>query len=94
MDINEKIELLARLRKGPVELKFTKANGEVRVMRATLEPSRLSESAPPSKNKGGKVGDSSVNDDAEDPRIVVLDLEKKAWRSFNADTVLSARDAN
>jgi hypothetical protein len=55
-------------------------------MRCSLEESILRERAPAIKKPG------TANLDEDDSRIVVLDLDIDQWRSFHADTVISAEE--
>jgi len=59
---------------------FTKANGDERVMRCTLQESVL-----PAQTDI----EEAVQKKASTDSLAVWDLEKNAWRSFRYDTVIS-----
>jgi hypothetical protein len=67
--------LTEQLRNHIVEVKFTKANGELRTMRSTLREDHLLDTV---------GGQSTGNDDS----ITVVDLDKMAWRRFRTDSVV------
>lgn len=64
------------LREHVVEVTFTKANGETRVMNATLMEDRLPETV---------GGNSTANDEV----ITVVDTDLGEWRRFRKDSVNS-----
>lgn len=70
-------QLTEQLRNHIVEVKFTKANGELRTMRSTLREEFLLDT----------VGGMST---ATDDVITVVDLDKNEWRRFRTDSVISA----
>jgi len=81
MDKSEKQKLVEALKKGSVTVSFTKVNtGELRVMPCTLNPKVL-------KANGVSVSIEGQNLDNE--QIVAWALDKNAWRSFLAETVVS-----
>ena len=59
---------------------FTKANGDERVMRCTLQESVL-----PAQTDIEEAVQKKTSTDS----LAVWDLEKNAWRSFRYDTVIS-----
>ena len=61
---------------------FTKANGDERVMRCTLQESVL-----PAQTDI----EEAVQKKASTDSLAVWDLEKNAWRSFRYDTVISVK---
>jgi hypothetical protein len=67
--------LTEQLRNHIVEVKFTKANGEQRVMRSTLREEML-----PDTNGGIST--------ATDDVITVLDVDKNEWRRFRTDSII------
>jgi deoxycytidylate deaminase len=82
MVTSEKQSLIEALKKGSVTVTFTKVNtGEIRVMPCTLNPEVLIANGIDTV----KVESQSPNND----QIVCWALDKDAWRSFNADTVVS-----
>lgn len=60
-----------------VNLKFVKANGELRDMRCTLNEANIPEDKHP-KNSGRTKPEDT---------IAVFDLEKQEWRSFRFDSI-------
>lgn len=82
MVTSEKQLLIEALKKGSVTVTFTKVNsGEIRVMPCTLNPEVLTAN-----------GIDTVTVESQSPtndQIVCWSLDKDAWRSFNADTVVS-----
>ena len=81
MDKSEKQKLVEALKKGSVTVSFTKVNtGELRVMPCTLNPKVL-------KANGVSVSIEGQNLDNE--QIVAWALDKNAWRSFIAETIVS-----
>ncbi len=78
--VYNKSTLLEMLHKRVVNVKFRKLNGDIRVMRCTLNANLL----PPVKNTGG------VQEEAEpNPNLVtVFDLDAADWRSFRLDRIL------
>lgn len=73
--------LIKELSSKVLSVTFTKANGEERVMRCTLQSKYLPESEV-SENKRKK------NDDI----IVVWDVDKDTWRSFRVDSVIAFKE--
>ena len=63
------------------EIRFTKVNGEKRIMHCTL----LSEHLPPATDHEAleEAHKSAINQDV----IAVWDLQVKGWRSFRVDSV-------
>jgi hypothetical protein len=84
-DMYQRDALLNDLRQNVVEIHFTKANGEDRVMRCTLLP--------------GKLPPQYVNEEKEErdfhaknqDTIAVWDIQKGGWRSFRIDSVRYAQ---
>jgi hypothetical protein len=80
MDKNEKQELITALKNGTVQVTFQKVNSdEIRVMPCTLNPIVL-EAHNVKPTIGGITSDSD--------QIPAWSIDKQAWRSFIADTVL------
>lgn len=73
--------LRATLRTGEGTIEFTKANGQHRVMRCTLQEGVV----PPYSEKGTKTKEPSGD------VLAVWDLEKSEWRSFRYDRITSVR---
>lgn len=71
--------LLDHLLYGPVYVKFKKNNGEEREMKCTLKESIIV----PYKTKTGNT--KKFNPDV----LPVWDIDKKEWRSFRYDSILS-----
>ena len=82
------LELLRDKDNGGVYVEFTKVDGTVRKMLCTLAETLIPEDTRP------KVVEDTIIK-AEDPAAPapttcrVYDLEKKAWRSFRLDSILS-----
>lgn len=72
---------LEALRESVATVVFTKANGETRTMRCTLNMGMIPTEMVP--NTDGNV--KKVNEEV----IKVYDLDKEAWRSFRVDSVES-----
>lgn len=64
-----------------LEIEFTKKNGEIRTMKCTHIPSMCA----PTKTEG--AGRTVAHD-----LIVVTDLNKNEWRSFNFDQITSVTE--
>ena len=80
MNKNETANLLKALQKGQVTVTFRKIDtGEIRIMPCTLNPLVL-EAHKVKPTIGGITSDSD--------QIPAWSLDKQAWRSFIADTVL------
>jgi hypothetical protein len=75
-----------QLTKGPCTVVFTKVDGSVRRMPATLHHSLIPEKQIPDD---ALKPDTKVNEDT----VVCFDLEKQAWRSFRVDSVISFEPA-
>lgn len=67
------------LHEGVVEINFTKANGEQRVMLATLHEGLIPVDLQPKGN------DRKKSDEAQ----AVYDVEADGWRSFRWDSIIS-----
>lgn len=75
--------LRGHLRVGPTTVKFTKANGDERVMKATTNFDMIPEEFTPKNDEGKQV-------DKEDIDLIkCFDLEANGWRSFKPSTVKS-----
>ena len=74
-------DLIASLNRGVVTVKFTKEDGSIRVMRCTLVDELM---PPPDPDKKRKSISRST--------VVVWDLDKVAWRSFNYESVIEWHD--
>ena len=83
MSLNKEI-LTSILKENICDVTFTKKDGTERVMKSTLMEEYVKPLLTPSDTNDTKT------ERKENPNQVrVVDLEKKAWRSFNADTVKS-----
>lgn len=81
METSEKQKLIKALEKGSVTVSFTKVNtGELRVMPCTLNPTVL---------EANGITTTVENQSPGNDQIVCWSLDKDAWRSFNANTVVS-----
>ena len=77
----QKSDIVSALQSNICDVKFTKVNGEERLMRCTLKEDLLPEPV---------ASDAEINRNRapNDSVQVVWDLDKKAWRSFRIDSVL------
>lgn len=77
-------KLIENLFKGMIHVNFTKKNGELRYMRCTLVKEDIPE------DKHPKSWDKTEPKEQEKKDIVtVYDIDKKDWRSFRKDSVVS-----
>jgi hypothetical protein len=92
-----KESMLSHLQSGIATVQFTKVNGEKRTMSATLVEKLIEENTT-NKDKNGNVGTNTPDVLAnvkEDKRktnpnlIVCFDLDKKDWRSYRVDSLIS-----
>ena len=74
----QKSDIVSTLKTSICDVKFTKVNGEERLMRCTLKKDMLPEYIDMNDDK--KVNESVVP---------VWDLDKKGWRSFRVDSVIN-----
>lgn len=81
MQITERNNLVKALQQGTVQVIFKKINTEeIRIMPCTLNPDVLKEN-----NVSGSLTKMAPNSD----HYAVWALDKKAWRSFRVETVVS-----
>ena len=80
MEINREM-LVKNLKKMNAEATFTKLNGDVRVIKCTLQESVVPPK--PTSPAASKV----VNPDV----LPVWDTEKEAWRSFRYNTITNVK---
>ena len=76
-----KKDIADKLHASNVNVTFTKVNGEMRVMKCTLQENVV----PAFESKGVKKENDNV--------LSVWDLDKSAWRSFRVDSVKSVEFA-
>jgi hypothetical protein len=81
----DKDTLKEALKKGLVEVTFTKLNGDTRVMTCTLNEDIVPPATKEDPLTQKKVR--AVNEEVQ----VVYDVEKSGWRSFRWDSFVSAR---
>jgi hypothetical protein len=75
--------IIRQLQAGTCTVKFTKKNGEIRVMRATMNSAEIPEDKKPKDPNARTVA-------ATNPSLIkAFDVEKRAWRSFHVDSVIS-----
>lgn len=77
----ERDTVLKDLRANLLEVHFTKANGETRVMRCTLQPHML-----PASYVSEQKEEKTFHKENPDV-IAVWDVEAAGWRSFRIDSV-------
>jgi hypothetical protein len=75
----DKNTIVAAARQGVITVRFTKKNGDERIMKCTL----LSEYLPQQKD----VEEATTMDNPN--LIAVWDVEANGWRSFRIDSVIS-----
>jgi len=77
----QKSDIVSVLQSNVCDVKFTKVNGEERLMRCTLKEDLLPEPV---------ASDAEINRNRapKDSVQVVWDLEKTGWRSFRIDSVI------
>lgn len=73
----EKLSLINALWSGDVVVTFTKKDGSERVMKCTLQESKIPQEYTP------KGTERKVNDNV----LAVFDVENQGWRSFRFDSV-------
>jgi hypothetical protein len=78
----QKPDIVSALQSNICDVKFTKVNGEERLMRCTLKEDLLPEPV---------ASDTEINRNRKPNESVqvVWDLEKTAWRSFRIDSVIN-----
>ena len=74
----QKSDIISMLKTNVCDVRFTKVNGEERLMRCTLNEDRL-----PASVK------SQLQQQDEESVVPVWDLDKKGWRSFRVDSVIN-----
>ena len=77
------------LRTGVQYVKFTKKNGDVRVMKSTLNFDLIPQEFHPKGTDGGAASERMVRNNI----LAVFDLEKMAWRSFGLDSVTDVSES-
>ena len=80
-----KDEIAVLARKEPIQVTFTKANGETRVMNCTLKHDLLPEQTDLEEHVAKRPENPTV--------LAVWDLDLKAWRSFRIDSVQKVTEA-
>lgn len=80
---HEKENIKARLHESALTVVFNKKDGTQRTMLCTLKPELL-----PALEKKEDSTDKKEKKQSEES-IAVWDLEKKAWRSFRFDSIIS-----
>ena len=78
-----KSEVQADLRNQVAEVIFTKLDGNIRKMRATLRPEYLPKTIEEDRVETGFEGEDNPN------VVAVWDIDAKGWRSFRIDRVIS-----
>lgn len=77
--VYDKNTIAAAARQGVITIRFTKKNGDERLMKCTL----LSEYLPSQKD----IEESTIKDNPN--TLAVWDIEAAGWRSFRIDSVIS-----
>ena len=76
--------LIGSLKKGLVEVSFTKMNGELRVMNCTIQESYLPIQTDITEVIQTKSKSNNV--------LAVWDVDNNGWRSFRKDSILDWRE--
>lgn len=77
-----KSEISEQLSTGEYDIQFTKVNGDIRKMKATLLDSLL-------PNTNLSVVNEQPLRKKNDSTVTVWDTEKNSWRSFKVDSLIS-----
>lgn len=80
MEIFNKSNVVHMLHNNVVTVKFTKLNGDERIMKCTLLPEYL----PATVSVDGRT---IVNEDEGRNNVAVWDIDAAGWRSFRVDSV-------
>jgi WYL_2, Sm-like SH3 beta-barrel fold len=83
------VALKQDLKGNVVEVVFTKLNGEVRRMRATLSPQYV-----PQEDHTEVVEKVLLNEENAPQAIAVWDIDANGWRSFRTDRIISCQGLN
>lgn len=81
----ERDTLLKDLRENVLDVRFTKVNGEERIMRCTLDPEHL-----PTGSDVDHLEKEHKKPENKDV-LVVWDVQKHGWRSFRIESVQYAQ---
>lgn len=76
--------LMQELKNYVMEVRFTKADGSMRVMKCTLRPDVL-----PATNESSQHTSPQLLLEDNNPLFTVWDIQANAWRSFHLNTVQS-----
>ena len=87
----ERNTLLEDLRRNVIEVHFTKADGELRIMRCTLMPAALPKTFVESKEEQ-KLEKKFHKENLD--TIAVWDVDINQWRSFRVDSVSYCQAVN
>lgn len=71
--------LKARLSHGKAEIVFEKANGDIRVIKGTRDKDLIP----------GSQSTTASSRSEPDDAVAIYEVEKKQWRSFRLDTLIS-----
>jgi len=84
--VTDREEMVKLLKKGAVDLTFTKVDGSLRTMRATLNPKYM---PPQMKNEDLEAAETHRK---ENPDVLpVWSINDLGWRSFRLENILSAQ---
>jgi|TARA_B100002051_G_scaffold163785_1_gene154756 hypothetical protein len=81
----QKSDIVSALQSNICDVKFTKVNGEERLMRCTLKEDLLPDSV---KSQLQQQDEAHEQPAFKDNVVPVWDLEKEGWRSFRIDSVI------
>ena len=81
-------DVVERLRKelheNVIDIKFLKKNGEERAMKCTWNMDFI----PKADQPAADTGEAKPKKEKNENLLVVYDVEKEGWRSFNADSLI------
>ena len=87
IDDKAKKDIIEDLQEKVMNIDFTKKDGTLRKMKATLQKKML-----PKATKKNSLSQKKVRETDSDKVLAVWDVDKKAWRSFRWDTVIGVSD--
>jgi hypothetical protein len=84
--VTDREEMVKLLKRGAVDITFTKVDGSLRTMRSTLNPKHM---PPQMKNEDLEAAETHRK---ENPDVLAIwSINDLGWRSFRLDNILSAQ---
>jgi hypothetical protein len=84
--VTDREEMVKLLKRGAVDITFTKVDGSLRTMRSTLNPAHM---PPQMKNEDLEAAETHRK---ENPDVLpVWSINDLGWRSFRLENILSAQ---